>query len=140
MSFMELLTDVASGTNAMIRAAALKFNLTTSQAFHLLSIPYDGIPMSGLAQKLGLDTSTLTRNIQKLEILGLLRRQKDNYDKRIHKIVLTRKGSSLVKSLEILLEEQNYDVLNNIDLDTQEHLITVLEKLVWSIDCSREKL
>ena len=137
---MELLTDVASGTNAMIRAAALKFNLTTSQAFHLLSIPYDGIPMSGLAQKLGLDTSTLTRNIQKLEILGLLRRQKDNYDKRIHKIVLTRKGSSLVKSLEILLEEQNYDVLNNIDLDTQEHLITVLEKLVWSIDCSREKL
>ena len=98
MNIAELLTDLASGTNSIIRASASKLNLTVSQAFHLLSIPYDGISMSGLAHKLGLDNSTLTRNIQKLEKLDLVKRQNDNYDKRVQLAVLTNKGNSLLKS------------------------------------------
>ena len=30
--------------------------------------------------------------------------------------------------------------LDDIDLDTQEHAITVLEQLTWSMDCYREKI
>ena len=81
MNITELLTDLASGTNAIIRSTASMFNLTASQAFHLLLIPFDGIPMSDLALRLGLDNSTLTRNIQKLEKMELVKRQSDNYDK-----------------------------------------------------------
>ena len=139
MNITELLTDLASGTNALIRLAAAKFNLTSSQAFHLLSIPFDGIPMSGLANKLGLDNSTLTRNIQKLERLDLVQRCVDSYDKRVKRIVMTKKGRSVLSSLEIDLAELNVYIANQIDLDTQENLISVLEKLSWSLGCMREK-
>ena len=139
MKIAELLTDLASGTNAIIRASALRLNLTASQAFHLLSIPYDGISMSGLAHKLGLDNSTLTRNIQKMEKLDLVMRQNDNYDKRVQLAILTSKGASTLKSLELSLEQQTFAVIEQIDLDTQVHLTTILEELAWALECVREK-
>ena len=140
MNITELLTSLASGTNAIIRSVASNLNLTASQAFSLLLIPFDGISMSNLAYKLGLDNSTLTRNIQKLEKLHLVKRQADNYDKRVQRVVLTKDGSSLVVLLERHLEEQNHAILDHIDLDTQEHLLTVLEQLSWALDCSRDKV
>ena len=140
MNVADLLTDLTSNTNAIIRNVASKFNLTASQAFHLLSIPFDGIPMSNLAHRLGLDNSTLTRNIQKLETMDLIERRADAYDKRIQRVILSNRGNSLLALLEESLEQHNNDVLEQIDLDTQEHLITVLEKLSWALECAREKL
>ena len=96
--------------------------------------------MSDLALRLGLDNSTLTRNIQKLEKMELVKRLSDNYDKRIHRVVLTQKGSALLGLIEEQLEEQNANVLEKIDLDAQEHLLSVLEKLSWALECAREKL
>ena len=139
MNITELLTDLASGTNAIIRTVASKFNLTASQAFHLLLIPFDGIPISSLANKLGLDNSTLTRNIQKLEKLDLVIRRADSYDKRVQRVVLTKNGTSILTSLENHLDEINCAIIDQIDLDTQENLISVLEKLSWSLGCMREK-
>ena len=139
MNITELLTDLASGTNAIIRTVASKFNLTASQAFHLLLIPFDGIPISSLANKLGLDNSTLTRNIQKLEKLDLVERRADSYDRRVQRVVLTKNGTSILTSLENYLDEINCAIIDQIDLDTQENLISVLEKLSWSLGCMREK-
>ena len=67
MNITEFVISLVSDYNAIIRAAAMSLNFTTSQAFHILSIPFDGISMSNLSQRLGLDASTLTRNIKKLE-------------------------------------------------------------------------
>ena len=137
MNLAEFLIDVALNTNATVRIASSRLNLTASQAFHLLSIPFDGISMSNLAHKLGLDTSTLTRNVQVLVRTGLVDRKPDNYDKRVIRLVLTNEGSKLLKSLEELLEDKNREVLEKIDLDVQENLLTVLEKLSWALNCSR---
>ena len=139
MNLSEFLIDVALNTNAIVRIESSKLNLTASQAFHLLSIPFDGISMSNLAYKLGLDTSTLTRNVQVLIRMGLVDRKADNYDKRVIRLVLTNEGSKLLKSLEELLEDKNREVLENIDLDVQEYLLTVLEKLSWALNCSRSQ-
>ena len=139
MNITELLADLSIGTNAIIRKSASKFNLTAAQAFHLLSIPFDGIPMSGLAHKLGLDNSTLTRNIQKLEKLNLVQRNHDNHDRRIQRVILTNSGTELLELFEHDLDEQNFHIINQIELETQEHLFTVLERLSWAISCIREK-
>ena len=74
MNIPELLANLTTHYNAIFRQYSSRLSLTAPQAFHLLSIPVDGISMSGLANKLGLDTSTLTRNIKKLEKLNLVRR------------------------------------------------------------------
>ena len=95
--------------------------------------------MSDLALRLGLDNSTLTRNIQNLEKMELVKRQSDNYDKRIHRVVLTQEGTALLGLIEEQLEGQNANILEKIDLDTQEHLLSVLEKLSWALECTRGK-
>ena len=138
MSFSEILIDLAIGINSFVRKAASKYKLTSSQAFHLLTIPFDGISMSNLANSLGLDNSTLTRNIQKLEKLNLVTRISDSYDSRISKVVLTDEGISLVKMLDTYLEDHNYNILNKIDLETQEHLMTSLEKLSWALISTKD--
>ena len=139
MNIPELLTDLTTHYNALIRNAASQLNLTASQAFHLLSIPHDGIPISKLAHKLGLDTSTLTRNIQKLENMELIKRNHDSYDKRVQRAVLTEKGENMVELLEKSLLEMNHSIMEQIDLDSQENITDILEKIVWAMDCIREK-
>ena len=139
MNIPELLTDLTTHYNALIRNAASQLNLTASQAFHLLSIPHDGIPMSQLAHKLGLDTSTLTRNIQKLEKMELIKRRQGSYDKRVQKAVLTEKGEEMIGLLDELLQEMNNTFMEHMDLDSQENITDILEKIVWAMDCIREK-
>ena len=139
MNLPELLVDLTTHYNALIRSAASQLHLTVSQALHLISIPYDGIPMSKLAHKLGLDASTLTRNIQKLENLGLVKRNHDSYDKRVQKAILTKQGIEIIEEIEEILLQMNNSVIEQIDLDTQENMCELLEKLVWSMDCVREK-
>ena len=138
MKLTELLVDLTTHYNALIRSAASQLHLTASQAFHLISIPHDGIPMFKLAHKLGLDASTLTRNIQKLENLGLVKRNHDPYDKRIQKAILTKQGVEITEDIEEILLQMSNSIIEQIDLDTQENMCELLEKLVWSMDCIRE--
>ena len=139
MNIPELLTDLTTHYNALIRYYASRLSLTASQAFHLLAVPTDGISMSSLAHKLGLDNSTLTRNIQKLETLELVLRKQDNFDKRVFRVHLTKKGRVIVEQFENLLLDLNCSMLKHIDLDDQENIPEMLEKLVWAMDCIREK-
>ena len=139
MTVYELLLDLTIHYNALIRKAAYTLSLTTSQAFHLISIPHDGISMSILSDRLGLDTSTLSRNIQKLEQLDFIKRGGELYDRRVQKIFLTTKGIDVVEKLEIKLGDVNHSLIENLDMDTQEKLLEILERLVWSMDCIRGK-
>ena len=139
MNLTELLVDLTIHYNALIRSAASQLDLTVSQAFQLISIPTDGIPMSKLAHKLGLDASTLTRNIQKLENLGLVKRNHDSFDKRIQKTLLTKRGVEITEDIEEILLQMSNSIIEQIDLDTQENMSELLEKLIWSMDCVREK-
>ena len=139
MNIPELLTNLTTHYNAIFRQYSSRLSLTAPQAFHLLSIPVDGISMSGLAKKLGLDTSTLTRNIQKLEKLDLVRRKQDRNDKRILVVYLTDKGGGKVEKIEDSLLDLNFSMMKYIDLDDQENIPEMLEKLVWAMDCIREE-
>jgi DNA-binding MarR family transcriptional regulator len=139
MNIPELLTNLTTHYNAIFRQYSSRLSLTAPQAFHLLSIPVDGISMSGLANKLGLDTSTLTRNIQKLEKLNLVRRKQDRNDKRILVVYLTDKGRGKVEKIEESLLDLNFSMMKYIDLDDQENIPEMLEQLVWAMDCIREE-
>ena len=139
MNIPELLTNLTTHYNAIFRQYSSRLSLTAPQAFHLLSIPVDGISMSGLANRLGLDTSTLTRNIQKLEKLDLVRRKQDRNDKRILVVFLADKGRGKVEKIEESLLDLNFSMMKYIDLDDQENIPEMLEKLVWAMDCIREE-
>ena len=139
MNVAELLTRLATHYNAIIRNFAQKQSLTCSQALLLLNIPFDGTTMSNLAYKLGIDNSTLTRNINKLNLLRLVSKKRDKYDKRIINVVITSEGKDVLSKLEKPLNEFNLSILNHINIEDQNKTTELLEKLIWTMDCLRDR-
>ena len=67
MFILENLHDINNIYSKILRKVGNSNNLTFEQIKLLFAIPYDGILLSELAFVLGIDNSTLTRNLQKLE-------------------------------------------------------------------------
>lgn len=137
MYIVEILTRIIVQFGAIIRSIASKHNLTFSQATTLLSIPYDGITISSLANQLGLDISTLSRNINNLERKKLVLKKADLNDARIILVTLSKEGVKMVKNFEDDLTNENFNILQHISLGHQQKLLNHLEKLSWAINCHR---
>ena len=134
----EFLINLIIDYNSLIRTAASGLGISSSQAFNILSIPFDGITMSILSRKLGLDASTLTRNVNKLIALEYIIKKSNNYDKRIQIVVLTEKGQKLKETLYDKINDLNYSSINQLSIDEKENIHLSIEKLAWALECSRE--
>ena len=134
----EFLINVITDYNALIRSAAHNHHISSSQALNVLSIPFDGISMSKLANKLGLDASTLTRNVNKLLMLQYLSKTTSQYDKRIQTIHLTKKGSALKAALYDEINNLNNRAIKQLSIDEKENIHLSIEKLAWVLECGRE--
>lgn len=55
----------------------------------------DGVRVSGLAERLRLDTGTLTPLLKRMEAGGFLRRSRDREDERVVRVQLTGRGKQL---------------------------------------------
>jgi len=55
----------------------------------------DGVPQSQLAEAMGVDISTITKTVQRMERTGLLKRSQDAEDARISRVYLTEQGRAL---------------------------------------------
>ena len=64
--FEELL-DLTSTFTSIFRKISKNHEISLSQGLILLLVDNEGSPMSHLAYQVGLDASTMTRNIEKLE-------------------------------------------------------------------------
>ncbi len=55
--------------------------------------------------------------------------------------VNTQEGTfeETTEEIEGVLLQMNNSIIDKIDLDSQENMCDLLEKLVWSMDCIREK-
>jgi len=71
--------------------------------------------------------------------LNLVRRKQDRNDKRILVVYLTDKGRVKIEKIEASLLDLNFSMMKYIDLDDQENIPEMLEKLVWAMDCIREE-
>ena len=134
----EFLINLIIDYNSLIRIAATGLGISSSQAFNILSIPFDGISMSGLSHKLGLDASTLTRNVNKLIKLDYMIKKSNNYDKRIQTVILTKRGRILKESLYDKINDLNYKTTNQLSIDEKEMIHLSIEKLAWALECNRE--
>ena len=82
MNLAEYLSDISLNYFSLLRRLSSKYDLTLSQSLLLLYVPYDGISVSDLSEKLGVDISTMTINIQRIDKQGLIERKPNENDKR----------------------------------------------------------
>jgi DNA-binding MarR family transcriptional regulator len=69
--------------------------------------------LSDLAQELGVDMSTVSRQVQSLEQKGLVDRRPDPVDGRAVRLELTRKGRAVLAKLKAAWQETVADVLRD---------------------------
>ena len=131
MNMSEKIYDLNLEISIIMRKIAKDLGLTLSQVQLLLSIPFSSISMTELANLLGIDNSTLTRNLNKLEKKGYVKRTKDYYDRRIYKISLSKKGSVKKNIIENKLNEVSIKILSVLNYKDKHDVFQSLEKLSW---------
>jgi len=139
MDFAEQLQELSLHINGITRQAASKQSLSFAQAQFLLRMPSEGISISELAKLLGIDISTMSRNVNKLELLGFIERKRDIGDARTFQLLLTLSGIKIVDLLFSEIDAYSTKILSKIPLDLQKCIGDVLEQLNWSFTQSREK-
>ena len=100
MQLGELLSSLLVNLQALIKKEVNLGRASFPKIIALSIIPPDGIEMSALAKRMGIDNSTATRLIIGMEIAGWLNRQSNLSDKRVTQVFLTKKGYSLQNDLE----------------------------------------
>ena len=140
MSIIENLSELSLQYFALVRQLSSKFELTLSQTLILLSIPFDGVTISDLSEKLGIDISTMTRNILRIEKKQLINRCPNPNDKRSIKLFLSQRGSTLSNSINMDISMSLEKILEKYDLKTSSQIKNNLENLSWDIYLHRQNL
>ena len=126
MNQSELLNSFLIDLQRIFRKKIVPKELSYSQALAILVIPDDGIEMSELAWVMGLENSTVTRLIARLETNGFVKREKSRADKRSIIVFLKNKGLIIQKNIEKKSDLIGQEIFLN---DTHIQKETVLENL-----------
>ena len=140
MTIIENLSELSLQYFALLRQISSKYELTLSQSLILLSTPFDGITISELSDKLGIDISTMTRNIQRIEKKKLIQRNQNPDDKRSIKIELSKRGSTLAESINFEISNNIQKIINQYDLNISNQIKNNLENLSWDMYLFRKNL
>ena len=126
MNHGELFTSFLIDLQRIFSTKIVPKELSYSQILAILVIPDDGIEMSELAWVIGLENSTVTRLIARLETNGFVKREKSRADKRSIIVFLKNKGLIIQKNIEKKSDLIGQEIFLN---DTHIQKETVLENL-----------
>ena len=133
MNLVELLFDLYASLNVPLKKAGNIHNLTSSQVICILSIPFDGISQTDLARKLGVDLSTLSRNLDKLIDKNIVMKTRAYQDSRSYSISLTEIGINQHSQILLFLNNNLNDLNLELDYNELENLINNITALHWAI-------
>ena len=133
MNYGEFITSILIDLQRLFRLGIAMKDISYSQILAIISIPTDGIEMSELARKLGLDNSTVTRLIVRLEIKGWVYREKSRRDKRAIIVVLNNKGLKIQQNIEKKIESIGEKVKIEIDDEKRESILEYLYAFQWGL-------
>ena len=133
MEFSELFTQLLIDLQSVFRKNNKHLPISFSQVVLLVSIPADGITMSALAKRVGVDNSTLTRLIQIMEKKNIIHKKRNKNDHRSTLIYLSTIGVDNVKLIEENVDKFTKKILHNISNVDQVALKNDLNSLHWGI-------
>ena len=125
----EELIDLTSSFLVGFRNITKRHSLTSSQGLIIMTIDIDGSSMTFLSKKMGLDASTMTRNIEKLEKKQLVFRQRLSSDARVINVYLTELGKGTYK----LLKEE-LDIYFGDKITNRSEVSDKLQGLIWDLE------
>ena len=133
MTLGELLSSILINLQSVFKNNVNIKGLTFPKALALLIIPLDGIEMSMLSTKLGVDNSTTTRLIIGMETDGLVERKSSKKDRRVICVFLTKSGEILYKELELKIDKVGVDLHKKMQHLDKHNIIEALTDLNWAL-------
>ena len=129
----ELFTAFLIDLQRIFRTEVVPKDLSYSQVLAIIIIPDDGVEMSELAWALGLENSTVTRLITRLEHNNYVTRKKSEVDKRSINVFLNQKGIMLQTDIEKKIDKiGNQIFLKNNQIEKELYLEN-LSLFQWSL-------
>lgn len=136
--------DQARRLTDAIRALVRRFSLaeradiaccgmTVAQAATLEALAEGGLRLGELGRRLGISPSTLSRNLDRLEKRGLVRRGPDPNDRRALRAQLTTQGEAAASSVRAQEIEFSKSVLQRLPEATSGTTVENLEELLAAI-------
>ena len=137
MEFGELLKQFLIDLQSLFRTLTKNLNITLPQIMLISSIPTDGIDMTSLSQRLGVDNSTLTRLIGILVKNQIVIKNNNPLDGRSVIVTLTDYGEKLYSKIEVEIDQFGSDLYHKIPVEDQEEVKEILSNLHWTLSKHR---
>ncbi len=131
MNYSELLSSFLIDLQSLYRKNVSISGASFPQILALSIIPDDGIEMSALSKKIGIDNSTATRLVMGLEKKGWVNRRSANYDKRVIQVALTPDGDEIQTQLEQQFDLLGAAIEREVDPLDRNEMIEYVSSLHW---------
>ena len=108
-------------------------DLSFQQIIALLIVPEEGIEMSELSNKLGIDNSTATRLVSGLINKNLIIKSKSKNDNRVRIVQLSQQGYEIQLRVELKIESlgKKFDYL--IDASSHQEVVEFISSMNWEL-------
>ena len=133
MHYGELISSFLIDLQRLFRLNIFIKDLTYNQTLAIISIPDDGIEMSELAWTLGLDNSTVTRLVIRLEKKNWVERKQSQRDQRAIEVFLTDKGALIQHDIEKEIDNIGEKIKTEVEKDQNEALLQSLSSFQWTL-------
>jgi len=131
MNYSEILSSFLIDLQSLYRKNVSISGASFPQILALSIIPDDGIEMSALSKKIGIDNSTATRLVMGLEKKGWVNRRSANYDKRVIQVTLTKDGDEIQTQLEQQFDSLGAAIEREVDPLDRNEMIEYVSSLHW---------
>ncbi len=131
MNYGELLSSFLVDLQSLYRKNISIDGASFPQILALSIIPDDGIEMSALSKKIGIDNSTSTRLIIGLEKRGWVARKPAHHDKRVIRVFLTIDRDEIQADLEQLFDKLGSVIEKEVDPLNRNEMIEYISSLHW---------
>ena len=113
----------------MYNKEASKFDSTMATGFALLSIDAEGTPSTSLGPKMGMEPTSLSRLLNKMEKRGLIIRSRNPNDGRSVLIHLTSFGRQKREDSKAVVLNFNEELNNKLSTQKVKHFFEVIQSI-----------
>lgn len=134
-SLIDILTSMnrPQRDDYMIRAASIRLERALFPL--LIGIERVGpIPLVELADGVGRDYTTVSRQVSKLEELGLVKREPNTVDRRIRKVAITPEGKAMTRRIDAARARIARKVFATWEPEEVESLVRLMRKFADALN------
>jgi DNA-binding MarR family transcriptional regulator len=129
-SIVSLLHRVNQRANAAFAQSQTGYVLTSTQMFTLFAVDLLGsAPQISFAEETGVDRSTMSDVVRRLEKAGLLKRKRSKQDSRSFEVALTEAGKSMVKKTLAISRGVDHMMLSRIPAARRQSFLNALRSI-----------